>query len=110
MLVAHNNNMHAFHTHSVVLDAYPNTATMELGSTLDLVCRVVGVPSTTVLSYISVDLWGSCDAGGNGHFACYDDDSQGAQVTWHNSGGPLQGCRNVKGQLIPCETCGPISA
>ena len=51
MLVAHNNNMHAFHTHSVVLDAYPNTATMELGSTLDLVCRVVGVPSTTVLSY-----------------------------------------------------------
>ena len=43
--------MHAFHTHSVVLDAYPNTATMELGSTLFLVCRVVGVPSTTVLSY-----------------------------------------------------------
>ena len=90
--------MHASHSHSAVLDAYPNTAMMELGSTLVLVCRVVGVPSTTVLSYQWTCPGGSCDAGGNGHLACYGYDSQGAQVTWHNSGGPLQGCRNV-GQL-----------
>ena len=47
---------------SVVIDAYPNTAMVEIGTTLVLVCRVVGVPSTTVLSY----QWtcpGGCDAG-----------------------------------------------
>ena len=37
--------------HAVVIDAYPNTTTVEQGTTLILVCRVVGVPSTTVLSY-----------------------------------------------------------
>ena len=48
--------------HAVVIDAYPNTATMEQGTTLILVCRVVGVSSTTGLSY----QWtcpGGCDAG-----------------------------------------------
>ena len=48
--------------HAVVIDAYPNTAMVEQGTTLVLVCRVVGVPSTTVLSY----QWtcpGGCDAG-----------------------------------------------
>ena len=37
--------------HAVVIDAYPNNATVEQGTTLVLVCRVVGVQSTTVLSY-----------------------------------------------------------
>ena len=47
---------------AVVIDAYPNTTTVEQGTTLILVCRIVGVPSTTVLSY----QWtcsGGCDAG-----------------------------------------------
>ena len=46
----------------VAIDAYPNTAMVEQGTTLALVCRVVGVPSTTVLTY----QWtcpGGCDAG-----------------------------------------------
>ena len=49
---------------TVVIDAYPNTATVEQGSTLILVCRVVGVPSTTVLSYQWTCPGGYCDAGG----------------------------------------------
>ena len=49
--------------HAVVIDAYPNTATVEQGTTLVLVCRVVGVPSTTVLSYQWTCPGGSCDAG-----------------------------------------------
>ena len=36
---------------------------MELGATLVLVCRVVGLPSTTVLSYQWTCPGGSCDAG-----------------------------------------------
>ena len=47
----------------VVIDAYPNTTTVEQGTTLVLVCRVVGVPSTTVLSYQWTCPGGSCDAG-----------------------------------------------
>ena len=47
----------------VVIDAYPNTATVEQGTTLILVCRVVGVPSTTVLSYQWTCPGGYCDAG-----------------------------------------------
>ena len=46
--------------------------------------------------------------GGNDHIACYGGDPQGAQVTWHNSGGPLQVCLNGTGQRAPCITCGPI--
>ena len=49
--------------HAVVIDAYPNTAMVEQGTTLVLVCRVVGVPSTTVLSYQWTCPGGSCDAG-----------------------------------------------
>ena len=49
---------------AVVIDAYPNTATVEQGATLILVCRVVGVPSTTVLSYQWTCPGGYCDAGG----------------------------------------------
>ena len=49
--------------HAVVIDAYPNTAVVEQGTTLVLVCRVVGVPSTTVLSYQWTCPGGSCDAG-----------------------------------------------
>ena len=49
--------------HTVVFDAYPNSATVEQGTTLVLVCRVVGVPSTTVLSYQWSCPGGSCDAG-----------------------------------------------
>ena len=45
------------------VDAYPNTAEVEQGTTLVLVCRVVGVPSTTVLSYQWTCPGGSCDAG-----------------------------------------------
>ena len=48
---------------TVVIDAYPNTATVEQGTTLVLVCRVVGVPSTTVLSYQWTCPGGCCDAG-----------------------------------------------
>ena len=51
------------HLCTVVIDAYPNTATVEQGTTLVLVCRVVGVPSTTVLSYQWTCPGGSCDAG-----------------------------------------------
>ena len=47
----------------VIIDAYPNTAMVEQGTTLVLVCRVVGVPSTTVLSYQWTCPGGSCDAG-----------------------------------------------
>ena len=49
---------------TVVIDAYPNTATVEQGTTLALVCRVEGVPSTTVLSYQWTCPGGYCDAGG----------------------------------------------
>jgi len=49
--------------HTVIIDAYPNTAMVEQGTTLVLVCRVVGVPSTTVLSYQWTCPGGSCDAG-----------------------------------------------
>ena len=49
--------------HTVVIDAYPNNATVEQGTTLVLVCRVVGVPSTTLLSYEWTYPGGSCDAG-----------------------------------------------
>ena len=49
--------------HAAVIDAYPNTDTVEQGTTLVLVCRVVGVPSTTVLSYQWTCPGGSCDAG-----------------------------------------------
>ena len=48
--------------HAAVIDAYPNTAMVEQGTTLVLVCRVVGVPSTTVLSYQWTCPGGSCDA------------------------------------------------
>ena len=47
----------------VVIDAYPNTGTVKWGSTVVLVCRAVGVPSTTVLSYQWTCPGGSCDAG-----------------------------------------------
>ena len=51
--------------HAAVIDAYPNTAAVEQGTTLVLVCRVVGVPSTTVrmLSYQWTCPGGSCNAG-----------------------------------------------
>ena len=48
---------------AVVIDRYPSTATVEQGTTLILVCRVVGVPSTTVLSYQWTCPGGYCDAG-----------------------------------------------
>ena len=48
---------------TVVIDAYPNTAMVEQGTTLVLVCRVVEVPSTTVLNYQWACPGGSCDAG-----------------------------------------------
>ena len=45
---------------------------------------------------------------GNDHIACYGGGPQGPQVTWHNGGGPLKGCKNVEGNLLCCEKCGPI--
>ena len=48
---------------AVVIDAYPSTAMVEQGTTLILVCRVVGVPITTVLSYQWTCPGGYCDAG-----------------------------------------------
>ena len=48
---------------AVVIDSYPNTSTVEQGTTLTLVCRVVGVPSTTVLRYQWTCPGGYCDAG-----------------------------------------------
>ena len=53
----------SYTTFAVVIDAYPNTTTVEQGTTLILVCRVVGVPSTTVLSYQWTCPGGYCDAG-----------------------------------------------
>ena len=52
-----------FPVYTVVIDAYPNTTEVEQGTTVVLVCRVVGVPSTTVLSYQWTCPGGSCDAG-----------------------------------------------
>ena len=49
--------------YTVVVDAYPNTTTVEQGTTLILVCRVVGVPSTTVLRYNWTCPGDYCDAG-----------------------------------------------
>ena len=49
---------------TVVIDAYPNTTMVEQGTTLILICRVVGGPSTTVLSYQWTCPGGYCDAGG----------------------------------------------
>ena len=48
---------------TVVIDAYSSTASVEQGITLILVCRVVGVPSTTVLNYQWTCPGGYCDAG-----------------------------------------------
>ena len=48
---------------AVVINAYPNTTTVEQGTTLILVCRVVRVPSNTVLSYQWACPGGYCDAG-----------------------------------------------
>ena len=48
---------------AVFIDAYPNTTMVEQGTTLILVCKVVGVPSTTVLSYQWTCPGGYCDAG-----------------------------------------------
>ena len=50
--------------HAAVIDAYPNTDMVEQGTTLVLVCRVVGVPSTTELSYEWTCPDGSCNAQG----------------------------------------------
>ena len=52
-----------FTLYAVVIDVYPNTATVEQGTTVILVCRVVGVPSTTVLSYRWTCPGGYCGAG-----------------------------------------------
>ena len=49
--------------YTVCIDAYPDTDTVEQGTTLVLVCRVVGVSSTTVLSYQWTCPGGYCDAG-----------------------------------------------
>ena len=48
---------------AVVIDAYPNTAMVEQGTTLILMCKVVGVSSTAVLSYQWTCPGGYCDAG-----------------------------------------------
>ena len=48
---------------AVVIDAYPNTTVAEQGTTLIVVCRVVGLPSTTVLSYQWTCPGDYCDAG-----------------------------------------------
>ena len=52
--------------HTVVIDAYPNTTEVKQGTTQVLVCRVVGVPSTTVrmLNYKWTCPDGSCNAQG----------------------------------------------
>ena len=44
---------------------------------------------------------------GEDHIACYGGDPQGAQVTWHNSSGPLQVCMYGTEQPVRCESCGP---
>ena len=44
--------------------------------------------------------------GGNDHIACYGGDPQAAQITWHNSSGPLAACIKDN-QTVPCEGCGP---
>ena len=44
---------------------------------------------------------------GNDHIVCYGGSPQAAQVTWHNSSGQLQICRNDRG-IAPCISCGPV--
>ena len=63
---------------------------------------------TTALSPTPLTHTNYPPSGGNDHIACYGGDPQGPQVTRHNSGGPLKGCRNVEGKLLCCETCGPV--
>ena len=43
---------------------------------------------------------------GNDHIACYGGDPQAAEVTWHNSSGPLVVCRDGDGPRA-CLGCGP---
>ena len=50
--------------YTVCIDAYPDLPTLDQGTTLILVCRVVGVPFTTVLSYQWTCPGNYCDAGG----------------------------------------------
>ena len=44
---------------------------------------------------------------GNDHIVCYGGSTQVAQVTWHNSSGLLQICRNDRG-IAPCGDCGSL--
>ena len=45
-------------------------------------------------------------SGGNDHIACYGGDPNAAQVTWHNTSGPLVVCRILM-TFIACAGCGP---
>ena len=51
--------------HAAVIDAYPSTDTVKQGTTLVLVCRVVGVLASTMLSYnwTCPEAGDSCNAG-----------------------------------------------
>ena len=42
---------------------------------------------------------------GNDHIVCYGGSTQAAQVTWHNSNGPLLVCQYHDGPA-PCTACG----
>ena len=46
--------------------------------------------------------------GGNNHIACYGGDPQAAQVTWHNSSGPLAVCLDGKKAPTHCSGCGLV--
>ena len=45
--------------------------------------------------------------GGNDHIACYGGDPTAAQVTWHNSNGPLVVCQRGT-TPVPCQVCGNV--
>ena len=49
----------------------------------------------------------SLQAIGNDHIVCYGGNPQAAQVTWHNSSGPLQTCA-FQGRSLTCTSCGLI--
>ena len=42
------------------------------------------------------------------HIACYGGDPNAAQVTWHNSSGPLVPCRDGNEDPVACTGCGGV--
>ena len=50
---------------------------------------------------------GDNPANGNDHIVCYGGDPEAAQVTWHNTSGPLYPCGGFVNPQ-PCQGCGTL--